>query len=333
MYMTTFITSYWGMYIAQSVIHSIIASIIAECAILAWTIGSPQIKQSFRLMVIVLSIASFPIYQFLFPRRGDVYFRLSSLLDSNRWFFIERWGSMPIFIVFTAILVITVIIFIIQELIPILSDMLRQMRATTQSAPYVADSEIRNKVAEALDALPFDDRLVEIFDDDDLALFSSTGLKPMIYVSTGLISSFSTEHLQVALAHEVAHIQRSRKPLLIFAYLLRVLLFFNPVAMIEFRRLAHEEEKVCDDIAIELTGKPDTLSEAIEMLRPAPEDYEDPGHRGAERLVSSIEYHSHDLLLRSRAARIGRPTQDSSFWGVPIIVAMALIICINYFVV
>lgn len=277
MYMTNFITSYWGMYIAQSVIHSIIASVIAECAILAWTIGSPQVKQSFRLMVIVLSLVSFPIYQFFVPRRGDVYFRLSSLLDSNRWFFIERWGSMPIFIVFTAILAITVIIFIIQELFPILSDLLRQMRATTQSAPYEVDSEIRNKVAEALDGLPFDDRLVEIFDDDDLALFSSTGLKPMIYVSTGLISSFSMEHLQVALAHEVAHIQRSRKPLLIFAYLLRVLLFFNPVAMIEFRRLAHEEEKVCDDIAIELTGKPDTLSEAIEMLRPAPENRQGDG--------------------------------------------------------
>ena len=82
MHMTTFITSYWGMYIAQSVIHSIIASVIAECAILAWTIGAPQVKQSFRLMVIVLSIASFPTYQFLVPHRGDVYFRLcTSSLD------------------------------------------------------------------------------------------------------------------------------------------------------------------------------------------------------------------------------------------------------------
>jgi len=139
--------------------HSIIASVIAECASLLGQIGSPQVKQSFRLMVIVLSLVSFPIYQFLVPRRGDVISDFQVCWTANRWFFIERWGSMPIFIVFTAILAITVIIFIIQELFPILSDLLRQMRATTQSAPYEVDSEIRNKVAEALDGLPFDDRL------------------------------------------------------------------------------------------------------------------------------------------------------------------------------
>ena len=333
MYMTTFITSYWGMYIAQSVIHSIIASVIAECALLSWDIRAPHVKQWFRFMVIFLSIASFPIYQLLVPRRGDVYFRLSSLLDSNRWFFIERWGSLPVLIIFALILSITAVIFIVQELVPILSHMLGQISATEQTAHDEADAAIKSKASEALVGLPFDERLVEIIDDDDLALFSSTGLKPMIHVSTGLIRTFSIEHLQVAFAHEVAHIQRSRRPVLIFAYLLRVLQFFNPVAMIEFRRLAHEEEKVCDDIAIELTGKPETLSEAIEMLRPAPEDYEGTSHQGAERLVSTLEYYSHDILLRSRASRIGHLTQDTPFWGVPIIVAMALIICINYFVV
>jgi Zn-dependent protease with chaperone function len=333
-HMTIFITSFWGMYIAQSFIHSIIASVIAECAILSWNIRAPHIKQWFRFMVIFLSLTSFPIYQFLVPRRGDVYFRLSSLLDSNRWFFIERWGSLPVLIIFFLILSITALIFIIQELVPILSHLLGQMRSTEQNVHNDIDSETRNKASTALEGLPFDKELIEIIDDDDLTLFSSTGLKPMIYVSTGLIRSFSMEHLQVAFAHEVAHIQRSRRPVLIFTYLLRVLLFFNPVAMIEFRRLAHEEEKVCDDIAIELTGKPESLSEAIEMLRPAPEDYNaGAGDRGAERLVSALEYYSHDVLLRSRAARIGHRTQDTPFWGVPVMATMALIVCVNYFIV
>ena len=256
------------------------------------------------------------------------------MLDSNRWFFIERWDSLPVLIILALVLSITAVIFILQELVPILSHMLERVRSIELTVDNQMDSTIKRKVAEAVEGLPFEEKFVEIIDDDDLALFSATGLNPMIYVSTGLIRSFSKEHLHVAFAHEVAHIQRSRRPMLIFAYLLRMLLFFNPVAMIEFRRLAQEEEKVCDDIAIELTGKPEILSEAIEMLRPAPEDYNaDSSRGGAEKIVSNIEYYSHDSLLRSRASRIGNQTQDAPLWGVPIIVTVALIICINYFVV
>ena len=76
-----------------------------------------------------------------------------------------------------------------------------------------------------MEGLPFDERLVEIIDDDDLTLFSFTGLKPTIYVSKRLITTFSIEHLQVAFAHEVAHIRRSLGSALIFAYMLRVFSF------------------------------------------------------------------------------------------------------------
>ena len=218
MYMTTFITSYWGMYIAQSVIHSIIASVISECALHSWNISAPYVKQWFRFMVILLSIASFPIYQLLVPRRGDVYFRLSSLLDSNRWFFIERWDSLPVLIILALVLSITAVIFILQELVPILSHMLERVRSIELTVDNQMDSTIKRKVAEAVEGLPFEEKFVEIIDDDDLALFSATGLNPMIYVSTGLIRSFSKEHLHVAFAHEVAHIQRSRRPMLIFGF-------------------------------------------------------------------------------------------------------------------
>ena len=327
-------TSYWGMYIAQSVIHSIIAFAVAEGAILSWNIQSPQYKQGFRLAVIFLSIFSYPVYQYLSPDRGDLYFRLTSLFDSNRWFFMEKWGSFPMLLIFLCMLSVTAVIFMIQELAPIISNIIDRARSTHHLDQGEEDPEIDRKAAEAMEGLPFDIGMLEIMDDDDLMLFSSTGLKPMIYVSTGLIRSFSVDHLHVAFAHEVAHILRSRRPVLIFAYLLRVLQFFNPIAMIEFRRLAHEEEKVCDDMAIELTGKPDALTEAIEMLRPSPEDYEpESGRSGAERLVTSLEYHSHDMLLKSRAARIGIMKEDNGYRGMPVIVAAVLIICINYFVV
>jgi beta-lactamase regulating signal transducer with metallopeptidase domain len=156
----------------------------------------------------------------------------------------------------------------------------------------------------------------------------------MIYVSAGLIRSFDEEHLQVALAHEIGHIRRSRIPLLIVAYVLRMLVFFNPLAMIEFRRLAHDEEKICDDIAIELTGKSRTLAEAIEMLRPEPEDcgvHADKG--GVERFVASLEHYSHDIQLKSRVARIAQDRQEDPLWGFPLLVTIALIMTVNYHIV
>jgi len=77
----------------------------------------------------------------------------------------------------------------------------------------------------------------------------------MIYVSTGLISLSVRNIFRLHWRTKLPTSREAESPSSSFAYLLRVLLFFNPVAMIEFRRLAHEEEKVCDDIAIELTGK------------------------------------------------------------------------------
>jgi Zn-dependent protease with chaperone function len=327
------ISSYWGMYVVQTVIHSTIASLVVECALLAWAIRTPHVKQWFRFIVILLPIVLFPLYQLMVPRRGDVYFRIESLLDSNRWFFIGQWGSISMLAVFAFMLAITSVIFIIQELVPIFSHILEQMHAPDQSVPDEVETTLSRKVSKALKGLPLDENFVQIIDDEDLTLFSSTGLKPMIFVSTGLIEAFSTDHLHVAFAHEIAHIQRSKKPILIFAYILRMIVFFNPIAMIEFRRLAHEEEKVCDDIAIALTGKPEKLSEAIEMLRPTPEDYDIDTSRGAERFVSTIEHYSHDVLLKSRALRIRNSSQEAPLWGVPFIVTIALIVSINYFIV
>jgi hypothetical protein len=332
--MNALISSYWGMYAVQAVLHSVIASVLVKCAFLAYNIRTPKVKQRFHFMVIFLSVASFPLYQMLFPRRGDAYFRLESLLDSNKWFFLELWGGIPVFTVFVVVLAITSVVFIIQELIPIVLQMLEQMRGNAEPIAEALDNAITQKVSKALEGLPFDEDSVVILNDDDLALFSSTGLNPKIYVSTGLIKSFSTEHLQASLAHEIGHIQRSRRPVLIFAYILRVLLFYNPVAMIEFRKLAHEEESVCDDIAIALTGKPKALSEAIEMLRPGPEDYSPAtSPRGIGGIAAALEHYSHDTLMKSRILRIGQHSEDDSSWGIPYCVTLMLIVSINYFVV
>ncbi len=315
-------------------LHSAIASVLIGCAFIAWDLRSPRVKQRFRFMVIFLPVVSFPIFQLLSPERGDVYFRLGSLLDSNRWLFLEVWGWASALKVLFVICACTTIVFVLQELVPIVITQLEQMRETGQTVADEVDDGVVRKVAEAMEGLPFSANSVEIFDDEDLALFSNTGFNPRIYVSTGLIKSFNTEHLQAAFAHEIGHIRRSRRPTLILAYIVRTLMFYNPVAMIEFRRLAQEEEKICDDIAIALTGKPEAVVEAVNMLRPGPEEYGPGDHRrGFREIVSAFEQYSLAVILKSRAERIGQSRRDEPHWGVPYFITMALIIGINYYVV
>ncbi len=328
------ISSYWGMYAVQTVLHSLIASVIAYCALLAWDVKTPQVKQRFFFMVIFLPVISFPLYQLIFPRRGDVYFRLESLLDSNKWFLMNLSGVTPVLAVFIVVLALTSLIFIIQELVPIALNLLKQAHEADETEDEELEESVVLKVSKAVAGLPINENFVEILNDDDLVLFSSTGLNPKIYASTGLITSFGLDHLQAAFAHEIGHIQRSRKPVLLFAYLLRMLMFYNPIAMIEFRKLAQEEEKVCDDIAIALTGKPEALAEAIDMLRPETEGNKTvTDSKVVEGIVLAIEDHSHDALLKSRGFRIRHSHNDNPDWGIPYLVTLVLIICLNYFIV
>lgn len=332
--MNTFISSYWGMYAVQTVLHSLVASVLVDCAFIAWNIRTPCMKQRFRFLVILLPIVSFPLYQVLFPRRGDAYFRLESLLDSNKWFSLELWHGVPLFMGFVVILALSVLIFIIQEFLPMFVHMREHMREAAEPLDEAVEQVLEQKVSQALEGLPFDEQFVEIVSDEDLSLFSDTGLNPRIYVSTGLIKSLTIEQLQAALAHEIGHIQRTRRPVLIFAYILRVLMFYNPIAMMEFRKLAQEEEKVCDDIAISLTGNPEALSSAVEMFRPDPEDLaHGPDTKKTGGIASTIEHYNHDLLLKSRILSIGEPRQDDCHWAASYFMTLAFIIVINFFIV
>lgn len=329
-----FFSSYWGMYAVQTVLHSFIASVLSYCALLAWNVRSPRVKQWFHFMVIFLPVISFPFYQLILPRRGDVYFRLESLLDSNKWFLIDLPGNIPVLAFFIVLLALTTLIFLLQELLPMVLHLLRQMRGSEKTMGPDIEESMSLKVSKALAGLPFRKESVEVLSDDDLVLFSSTGLNPKIYVSTGLIAFFSIEHLQAAFAHEIGHIQRSRKPVVLFAYILRMFMFYNPVAMIQFRKLAQEEEKVCDDIAIELTGKPEALAEAIDILRHATEeDKTATPSGGVERILTAIEHYSHHVVLKSRGFRIRHYHQGELAWIIPFFVTTALTIGINYFVV
>ncbi len=325
-----FFNSYAGRYIVQSFFHALITALIIDRSIQVWGIRSPAVKQRFRFITVMLPVFSFPAYQLINPERSALSFRMDALLDSSRWLDLELWKTVPLGYFFVLLFFITFLIFVFQELIPIIKHTLE----SGITGPDLKRPEENSAVGKALSALQVEGPDIFIIDDDRLILYSSTNKNPAIFLSSGLINAFTQEELQAALAHEIAHIARSRRPLLIMVFFLRVLMFFNPVVLLEFRRIVQEEEKVCDDFALTLTRKPQALADTLKKLH---HSHADPGPAGGKKLshmLGALEEYSHNSLLESRIARLERgPAQNEESRWTETLITLFVILLINYFIV
>jgi Zn-dependent protease with chaperone function len=318
------------MYVTQSFLHALIAVIVVDMAIEAWKIDNPSVRQRFRFAVILFAIVSFPLYQLINPERSSVFFRTGALFDSNQWLSMELFGVVPLRWPFLALLSITTLVFLFQELVPIVKHTLE----SNQDVPGEGGPDDEALVNRALAALPGPRPHVVILDDDELVLFASSGRKASIFISTGLLRSLSLEQVAAALAHEGAHIARNRRPVLIVVFILRVIMFFNPVVLVEFRRAVRNEEKICDDIAVSLTQNPSALAETLKKFYARHDDVQpDSDDKPAPSKVP-LEDYSHNLQLESRITRLeqGLTNKPDDAWF-PFVLVFLIIAGVNYFVV
>jgi Zn-dependent protease with chaperone function len=189
-------------------------------------------------------------------------------------------------------------------------------------------------VTKALENLPGEKPRVSILDDDELILFSTTGKRPTVFLSSGLVAVLDTEELRAAIAHEIAHIARNRRPLLMVVFVMRILMFFNPVVLVEFRRMVQEEEKICDDIAVSLTQKPRALAEILRKFNHKGEELGLDKVKEISKLGTALEDYSHNVHLESRISRLeeGKIHGTGGGW-LKLLFTLAVIAAINYFVV
>ncbi len=327
---SAFLNSYPGSYIVQSFSHSVITAFIVEIAIKAWRIRNPAVRQRLLLIVIVVPIFSFPVYQLINPQRGSVYFRLDALLDGSRWIDMELWGVVPIRYGFLLMFILTAVIFFFQELVPIL----RHTYESSGSGLSGERAEGQPLMAQALRDLPVEKADIFLLEDEDVILFSTTGRKGSIYLSSGLLRTLDKEQVRAAVAHEFAHVIRSRRPLLVVVFLLRVLMFFNPVVLMEFRRIVQEDEKICDDFAVSLTRNPLALSESLRKLYLDEEESKPGKAKDIMSEMEALEGYSHRLNIESRIARLEKGyanTGDKGWFAFALALAVALVM--NYFIV
>ena len=327
---SAFLNSSPGSYIVQSFFHSAIAAFLAEIAIKAWGIRNPTVRQRFLLIVIVFPIFSFPLYQILDPQRGSVYFRLRALLDSSRWLEMELWGIVPIRYGFLLMFSLTALIFFFQELVPIL----RHTYESRGNELSGERGEENSTIAQALKDLPVGNVDIFVLEDEDVVLFSTTGRKGSIYLSYGLLRMLDREQVRAAIAHEFAHVLRSRRPFLVILFLLRILMFYNPVVLLEFRRIVQEDEKICDDLAVSLTRNPLALADALRNLYITEEEGKAAGAKNIMSEMEALELYSHRLNIESRIARLEKGTDNTGDKGwFALVLTVAVIFVMNYFIV
>lgn len=324
-----FFNGWPGMYLAQSFLHSLTAALIVDTALIAWKIEDPVVRQRFRLLVLIVPILSFPLYQLLSPERGSALFRLDALFDIDRWLDLEIWGMVPVGVLFLLFLIFTSVIFLLQEMLPITHHAL----AAQDEEPEGNQPEPESRVTRALESIPGNKPGVFIIDDEEHLMFSSTGKDPTVYLSGGLVEALSFDELRAALAHEIGHIRRSRRPVMVLTFLLRVLMFYNPIILMEFRRIVQEEEKICDDLAVELTGSREALAGALRKFYFP--DEEEQGHmmRDSPRLRDRLEEYSHTLLMESRILRLEEPQPPVAGGFAAFATVLATILTVNYYLV
>jgi len=327
--LTNLFNAYPGIHVVQAFLHSLSAAIIADRAIVAWNIRSPVIRQQCYLIAVFGPVFSYPLYQWINPDRGSMHFRLGTLFDSSRWFNLELWDVLPAGLLLVLVLAVATAIFLRQELIPIL----RHRPGPADPASRIVRATQGSPAASAAEGLADEAPDIFIVEDDDPAIHSVTSRSPAIYLTTALVRSLQPAELRVAIAHEVAHMRRSRRPLLMVAYVMRVLLFFSAATLVAFRKAAAEEEKICDDWAVKVTGRPDALAAVLEKLRHSDAYEIEDGEAGQG--LRSIEQTSYDLMVRERIRRLAdgvSTTADTGEW-LKFAVTVASIAILNYYIV
>ncbi len=313
-----------GRYSIQGTFYSIIAVIIINSIRRSWNINSPVILQRLHFVSIIMPPLTIPLYYLLNPSRNSPEWRLRSLIDIESLLSIE-YAGINAGMVMLFLMIITALIFFLQEIIPVIKNITMTKR------------EEEKRIVKTFYINFFDQKHeVKIIEDEEYIIFSSTGIRPSIYISTGLINDLSEEELDAALAHEAAHILRSKRPLLIAVFIFRVMMFFNPVVLIEFRKAVQEEEKICDRMALKITGNPAVFMSVLKRFI-----------REGNEKSGSFNESSHNLLIKERLEELSRvPKKSSDFLGyessteepedtgiLPLTLAIISTGVINYFIV
>lgn len=130
-------------------------------------------------------------------------------------------------------------------------------------------------------------------------------LRAMVLLPVSAITLLGPDELEMVLAHELAHVRRADFLWNLLQTLVETLFFFHPAVWWIGKRIRHERELCCDDLALEVCPNPVTYATALFRLEE---------QRVRQwRLAMALDGHQSNQTLRMRIARIlGEPTAQAA---------------------
>ena len=324
-----------GIYVVQTFLHSLIAILVIERAMQIWQIENPLTQFRYRIMTLVLPVCMLPLYHLINLGRSSFAFRQETAIFSmNKWLSLEIWDVIPLTSVFMLLLAGTSVVFFLQEVVPIMRDVFARkgddLYASLSPDPWIED--LTKQMSEELGIGP---PPVTLLEDSNPFIFTSGSKNHRLILTSGLIEALDREQLKSALAHELAHIARLSNATKWMIFVIRVLMFFNPIVLIVFRRIVQDDEHVCDDITVSITKSPQALASTLKVFYSSHSEFFSDAFGGVKALKEGVENYSHNLLLKERIARLesAHGYEDKEFgWG-KFLLTIAVVAVINYFVV
>ena len=257
----SFLNAAVTQYIMQAVLHTAIIGIVVESVISIYHINKPAQQISYRFLGLLLPV----IYLFFFflldsNRTGEQFHRQKALFDSNQWLTLRLGESFFLGYLVFGILMITAVVFLLTEGIPFIRFYFGRHPAlkALQKGQFP-------RLEGVIKTLTVENRLPQplvVVSAEPMPVVHTSGLKTLI-VSPALVELLDDDELEAVIAHELAHFTGGVAGINLTGLALRFIMFYNPVALLLFRRLNHDLERQCDEIAVSVTGKPLALSSGL----------------------------------------------------------------------
>jgi len=248
-------------FVVQSVFHACIVTLAVEGLLEVWDVRYPVLRARFRLLVLAMPLALWPVFYLLWPDRGGELFRAGpALIDLNAWLSLRPWG-MPLFYLLAALLVANAVTFLVQELLPALKQQLLSVPVACEAPPARVGRALAT-VCQRAGVNPGAVSVCVTAQEEPVAYTAGLRSQRMV-LSTGLVDALDDEELETVLAHELAHRLRhdNRSGWAILG--LGTVMLYSPLALLGLRLIAQERERACDDMAARITGKPLALASAL----------------------------------------------------------------------
>jgi len=325
--------SFVGKYLIQGVFHALIVAVVVEALLKIWHIHKPHYRLRFRLLIIIFPALAMPLYQVVYPQRQGDQFRFElAIFDSARWLSLPLFDNLVVGHILIILTCLVSIIFLGQEVIPFIRQVMRIRRHSKTGK--VNSPKLKKALMDINDSLGGGIPPVVLTNSTKPIIHTSGFIRSDILISKSIIDSLDPDELKGALAHEIIHIVRRDHLKLGVLFFFRILMFFNPIVLIAFRRIIQDTEKVCDDLAVAISQKPLALASGLIKVYRIIEG--DPLLRQkGRRLRLSLGLQAKKACLTERVERLvrPRPNPDLNYPNTRLVMTAMALALLLFFVV